>query len=147
MSPLSMETLSNAWYGSWRPLTNLTQTFQACHLCTFNVAAIFFWGHPYTYYRTPWLLFSHRLDCDLPLWLHYGFTGGCLNWQWFTFSKNSSIKIWPFTTSYNQSWLVASEGEYVTRLLMHLSLLPSLVAWQPKLQVSNAWFTLPSTTV
>ena len=26
-------------------LTNLTQTL-ACHLCTFNVAAIFFRGHP-----------------------------------------------------------------------------------------------------
>ena len=36
-----MEVLSNAWYGSWRPLTNLTETFRACHLCTFNVAAIF----------------------------------------------------------------------------------------------------------
>ena len=37
-----MEALGNARYGSWRPLNNLTQTFQACHLCTFNVAAIFF---------------------------------------------------------------------------------------------------------
>ena len=37
-----MEALGNAWYGSWRPLSNLTQTFQACHLCTFNVAGIFF---------------------------------------------------------------------------------------------------------
>ena len=36
-----MEALSNTWYGSWRPLNNLTQVFQACHLCTFNVAAIF----------------------------------------------------------------------------------------------------------
>ena len=42
-----METLDNAWYGSLRPLTNLTQTFRACHLCTFNVAAIFWGGHPY----------------------------------------------------------------------------------------------------
>ena len=32
-------------YGSWRPLTNLTQTFQACHnLCTLNV--IFFRAIP-----------------------------------------------------------------------------------------------------
>ena len=29
----------STWYGSW---TNLTQTFRVCHLCTFNVAAIFF---------------------------------------------------------------------------------------------------------
>ena len=36
-----MEALDNAWYGSWRLLTNLTKTFQACHLFTFNVAAIF----------------------------------------------------------------------------------------------------------
>ena len=41
---LPMEALSNARYGSWRPLTNLTQTFQACHLCTFNVATISSWG-------------------------------------------------------------------------------------------------------
>ena len=26
-----------------RPLTNLTETFQVCHLCTFNVAAISWW--------------------------------------------------------------------------------------------------------
>ena len=37
-----MEALNNAWYGSWRLLTNLTQAFQVCHLCTFNVGAIFF---------------------------------------------------------------------------------------------------------
>ena len=47
-----MEVLDNAWYGSWRPLTNLTQTFRACHLCTFNVAAIFFRGHPYIWRTT-----------------------------------------------------------------------------------------------
>ena len=44
-----MEALDNAWYGSWWPLTNLTQSFQACHLYTFNVAAILFQGHPYTW--------------------------------------------------------------------------------------------------
>ena len=38
---LLMEALDMAWYGSCRPLTNLTQTFQVCHLCTFNVATIF----------------------------------------------------------------------------------------------------------
>ena len=26
----------------WRPLTNLAYKFRACHLCIFNVAAIFF---------------------------------------------------------------------------------------------------------
>ena len=46
--PLSMEVLGNAWYGSWRPLNNLMQTFQVCHLCTFNVATIF-WGAIPTY--------------------------------------------------------------------------------------------------
>ena len=39
-------------YGSWRPLTNLAQTFRVCHLCTFNVAAIFFWVHPYIWRTT-----------------------------------------------------------------------------------------------
>ena len=38
-----MEALDNAWYGSWRPLTNLTQTFRAYHLRTLNVAAIYIW--------------------------------------------------------------------------------------------------------
>ena len=47
-----MEALGNAWYGSWRPLTNLTETFRACHLCTFNVAAILFRGHPYIWRTT-----------------------------------------------------------------------------------------------
>ena len=28
------------------------QTFRACHLCTFNVAAIFFRGHPYIWRTT-----------------------------------------------------------------------------------------------
>ena len=43
-----MEVLDiNAWSGSWRPLTNLTYIFQACHLCSF-VAAIF-WGVIPTY--------------------------------------------------------------------------------------------------
>ena len=47
-----MEALDNVCYGSWRPLTNLTQTFRACHLRTFNVAAIFFRGHPYIWHTT-----------------------------------------------------------------------------------------------
>ena len=37
---LFMEALDNAWYSSWRPLTNLTQTFWACHSSTFKVVAI-----------------------------------------------------------------------------------------------------------
>ena len=47
-------------YGSQRPLTNLTHTFQMCSLCTFNVAAIyiFFLGGGaslhMTYYHVPW---------------------------------------------------------------------------------------------
>ena len=46
MVPLLMEALGNAWH-SWRPLTNLTQTFWTCHLRTFNVAVIFFfWAIP-----------------------------------------------------------------------------------------------------
>ena len=36
----------------WRPLTNLTYKFRACHLSTFNVAAIFFRGHPYIWRTT-----------------------------------------------------------------------------------------------
>ena len=50
-----MEALDNAWYGSWRPLTNLTQTFRACHLRTFNVAAIFFGAIP-TYGVLPYAM-------------------------------------------------------------------------------------------
>ena len=47
-----VNTLNNAWSGSWRPLTNLTYKFRACHLCTFNMAAIFFRGHPYIWRTT-----------------------------------------------------------------------------------------------
>ena len=36
-------------------MTNLTQTFQACHLCTFNVAAIFFGAIP-TYGVLPYAM-------------------------------------------------------------------------------------------
>jgi len=57
---LAMEALGNVWYGSRRPLTNLTQTFQACHLCTFNMAAIFVQGHPYIW-RTTIRHHSHRM--------------------------------------------------------------------------------------
>ena len=49
---LPTEAHDNAWHGSWRPLTNLTQTFWACHLCTFNVTSIFFQGHPYIWRTT-----------------------------------------------------------------------------------------------
>ena len=66
--PLPMEALSIACYGSWRPLTNLTETFQACHLRTFSVAAIFFSGPSLhmAYYRTPWYLNCPRpWDCNI----------------------------------------------------------------------------------
>ena len=46
-----MEALGNAWYGWWKPLTDLTQTFRVFHLCTFNVAAFFFRGHPYIWHN------------------------------------------------------------------------------------------------
>ena len=51
---LLIEALDNVWYGSWRPLTNLTQTFQVPLLCPFNVAAIFFQGHTYMWCSTIW---------------------------------------------------------------------------------------------
>ena len=53
-----MEVLGNVWYGSWKPLTNLTQTFQACHLCTFNVAAIFGGAIP-TYGVLPYAMIEY----------------------------------------------------------------------------------------
>ena len=55
-----MEALGNAWYGSWRPLTNLMQTIRVCHLCTFNVAAIFFGAIP-TYGILPYAMIRHPL--------------------------------------------------------------------------------------
>ena len=70
---LSSEALDNAWYGSLRPLTNLTQTFQACHLRTFNLGASFFPSLHMVYYRTPWglpepmffyhILFNAHISC------------------------------------------------------------------------------------
>ena len=47
-----MEALDNAWYGPRKLLTDLAQTIQACHLCTFNVPAIFWGGHPYIWRTT-----------------------------------------------------------------------------------------------
>ena len=56
-----MEALDNACYDLWRPLTNLTQTFRACHLRTFNVGAIFFGAIP-TYGVLPYaMIFVLRL--------------------------------------------------------------------------------------
>ena len=64
-----MEALGNAWYGSWRPLTNLTQTFQVCHLCTFNVATIFFQGNHYIWHTTvrhnKQTMLGHAVPCQL----------------------------------------------------------------------------------
>ena len=62
--PVPMQALS-----SWRPLTDLTQTFQACHWCTFNVAAIFR-GHPtMEYYRTPLIKFKIKQLFEMSLLL------------------------------------------------------------------------------
>ena len=58
-----MEVLDNARYGSWRLLTNLTQTFWVCHLCTFNVAAIFIRGHPYIWRNTVRRDKEHTYSC------------------------------------------------------------------------------------
>ena len=55
-------------HGPEAPLTNLKQTFQACHLCTFNVATIFFSGPSLhiVYYHTPWLVQRRKqLFCAL----------------------------------------------------------------------------------
>ena len=43
---LPMEAFDNDLHGSWRTLTDLTQTFRACHSCTFNVATILFQAYP-----------------------------------------------------------------------------------------------------
>ena len=47
MKPQNFHTIPTS-----NDLTNLTQTFQACHLCTFNVATIFLGGHPYIWCTT-----------------------------------------------------------------------------------------------
>ena len=38
--------LDDDWCGWYRHLTYLEKSFWVCHLCTHNVAAILFWGHP-----------------------------------------------------------------------------------------------------
>ena len=58
---LPMEALDNGWYGSWRPLTNLMQTFRACHLCTFHVATIFFGVMP-TYGVLPYAMIKMQAN-------------------------------------------------------------------------------------
>ena len=62
MALLLVETLDNDWWGLYRPLSNLMQTFRACHLWTFNVAAILFWGHPYI-----WRTTIHHDTCSLEI--------------------------------------------------------------------------------
>ena len=52
MVPLPMEALSNAWYGSWRLWTNLTETFRACHCALLVWPPFFFPGHPYIWRTT-----------------------------------------------------------------------------------------------
>ena len=46
-----MEALDNAWYGSWRLLTNLTRTFRAYHLCCHFLGGS---SLHMAYYCTPW---------------------------------------------------------------------------------------------
>ena len=72
-----MEALDNTWSGSWRPLINLTYKFQACHLCTFNVAAIFFRVIP-----TYCVLFSEYLHTQLNSQEHMYCTPIQRKWRW-----------------------------------------------------------------
>ena len=44
-------------------MTNLTQTFRMCHLCTFNVAAILFRAIP-TYGVLLYAMIKHRAEED-----------------------------------------------------------------------------------
>ena len=61
-----MEALDNVWSGSWRPLTNPAYTFRACHLWTFDVAAI---GHPYIWRTTVHHDIWHRMKSTI--WQYY----------------------------------------------------------------------------
>jgi len=61
-------------YCSWKPLTNLTQSFRACYLCTFKVVAIFFgtiptYGIlPYTMIRYAWVsCYSVTFNLHVPV--------------------------------------------------------------------------------
>ena len=90
-----MEALDNVWYGSWRPLTYLTRTFRACHLCTLNVAAIFFRGHPYIWRTTVRHDTSH---------LHYGYCNVLIDWvethKCFVHSAGIKAEQWTVRLTY-----------------------------------------------
>ena len=89
---LPMEALSNAWYRSWRPLTNLMQTFQACLLMWLP----FFFGIIPTYWRTTihhdnWaeLVYLSTWLSDLPLvWSRFlpphFVASSDYKWYWFS---------------------------------------------------------------
>ena len=88
--PLLVEALDNAWSGSWRPLTNLTCKFWACHLCIFNVATIFFSGVIPTYGILPytmiqWSIISAKMG---KAWKH-----STHEWcqEEFTFQKHAEL--------------------------------------------------------
>ena len=60
-----MEALDNAWYGSWRQLTDLTQSFRVCHFVHFQCGRHFFPGHPYIWrttvrHDTLWSLYNYK---------------------------------------------------------------------------------------
>ena len=90
--PLLMEALDSAWCDSWRPLTNLTCKFRACHLYTFNVAAIFSGSFLHmAYYRTPWysMKISIRLTSVVLAHARPKYT-----WREPTFSRNYACLQW-----------------------------------------------------
>ena len=107
---LPMQALDNACYGSWRPLTDLTQTFWVCHLCTLNGCHFF----PYIWRST-----RHdklRLDviyCWPPplnfitgLGYGIGMLGGlCVTTELAKFSQGfSSVLLWESENQLEFGW-------------------------------------------
>ena len=130
-----MEALNNAWYGSWRPLTNLMQTFQVCHLCTFYVATIFFLlgggGHPYIWHHdSAENLQGRKLQRILRFCGHsqkfFGKIRECgIFWQhqWAICESFKSFLIWKFST---------------IRLLLHVSM-NAVPEWRADTWVNSHW--------
>ena len=65
-----MEALGNAWYSSCRTLNNLTQTFQACHLCTFMWPPFFSGAIP-TYDVLPYAMIPYAMIPYPMILLHF----------------------------------------------------------------------------
>ena len=123
----------STWHGSWKPLTYVTQIFQACYLCTFNVATIFLRGHPYIWHITACHGLFYPGECSLE-W-DYGIINGPMPNTW---SKSAKVCIKNACVGY---LLVFQEGDDKWYILYEqFRRIPHLISCARV----TGWWVLPS---